>query len=447
MITKPWPFILIVALVFAFGYPLAGADAQEFQRIEIPSSPNPVGSGARALGMGGAFIAIADDATAASWNPGGLIQLETPEISIVGAYFDRAEDHYFGTNPEASGKRSVSDGRLNYLSASYPFSLWRRNMIVSVNYQNLYDFTAKGDFPFRQTSGSGRLSLDQHLSYDVDGTLSAIGLAYCIQVLPQFSLGFTLNFWEDGIYENEWEVNQSNIGTGNFSGRSLAVSSYSTDRYAFSGINFNVGILWNMTPKITLGAVLKTPFKADLDHEKDYVSTTSFPDNPLLSSTVGEKYNREEKLEMPMSYGIGLAYRVSDELTFSADIYRTEWDDFVLTDADGNEMSPITGESAATADISETHQVRLGMEYLFIGEKYIVPIRGGIFYDPAPATGSPDDFFGFSIGSGIVIRQFVFDAAYQYRFAENVGSSALKSLQFAQDVQEHTLYASIIYHF
>ncbi|MCJ7810524.1 MAG: hypothetical protein MUP26_09715, partial [Desulfobulbaceae bacterium] len=44
-------------------------------RMEIPSSPNPVGSGARALGMGGAFIAIADDATAASWNPAGLIQL------------------------------------------------------------------------------------------------------------------------------------------------------------------------------------------------------------------------------------------------------------------------------------------------------------------------------------------------------------------------------------
>jgi len=31
--------------------------------IKINSSPNPVGSGARATGMGGAFIAVADDAT------------------------------------------------------------------------------------------------------------------------------------------------------------------------------------------------------------------------------------------------------------------------------------------------------------------------------------------------------------------------------------------------
>jgi hypothetical protein len=40
--------------------------------INFAFSPNPVGSGARALGFG-AFIAVADDATAASWNPGGLV--------------------------------------------------------------------------------------------------------------------------------------------------------------------------------------------------------------------------------------------------------------------------------------------------------------------------------------------------------------------------------------
>jgi len=42
------------------------------QTVEIGTSPNPVGSGARAMGLGNAFIAVADDATAAVWNPGGL---------------------------------------------------------------------------------------------------------------------------------------------------------------------------------------------------------------------------------------------------------------------------------------------------------------------------------------------------------------------------------------
>ena len=58
------------------------AHGQVAQEVGFSGSPNLVGSGARALGMGGAFIAVADDATAASWNPGGLIQLETPEISF-----------------------------------------------------------------------------------------------------------------------------------------------------------------------------------------------------------------------------------------------------------------------------------------------------------------------------------------------------------------------------
>ena len=31
--------------------------------------------GVRALGMGGAFVAVADDATAAYWNPAGLVHL------------------------------------------------------------------------------------------------------------------------------------------------------------------------------------------------------------------------------------------------------------------------------------------------------------------------------------------------------------------------------------
>jgi len=88
--------------------------AQTLQRIEIPSSFNPVGSGARALGMGGAFIAVADDATAASWNPGGLMQLDKPEGSIVGAGFIRDEDLDFGTNPEANGTNSVSKVRIIY---------------------------------------------------------------------------------------------------------------------------------------------------------------------------------------------------------------------------------------------------------------------------------------------------------------------------------------------
>jgi hypothetical protein len=43
------------------------------------------GVGARALAMGGAFVAVADDATAAYWNPAGLAQLEGREFTLMHA--------------------------------------------------------------------------------------------------------------------------------------------------------------------------------------------------------------------------------------------------------------------------------------------------------------------------------------------------------------------------
>lgn len=41
------------------------------------------GFGARALGMGGAFVSIADDASAVYWNPAGLVQLEQSQVLLM----------------------------------------------------------------------------------------------------------------------------------------------------------------------------------------------------------------------------------------------------------------------------------------------------------------------------------------------------------------------------
>jgi long-subunit fatty acid transport protein len=150
---------------------------------------------------------------------------------------------------------------------------------------------------------------------------------------------------------------------------------------------------------------------------------------------------------MPMSYGIGFAYRFSDQLTVSFDIYRTEWDDFILTDGDGNKSSPISGKSKGDSNIDPTTQIRLGTEYLFYANRLVIPARAGVFYDPAPAEDSPDDIFGFSLGSGIAMGKVVFDLAYQYRFGNDIGSSIMESLDFSMDLSEHTVYGSLIYHF
>ncbi|MEI6513213.1 MAG: hypothetical protein WCO51_08065 [bacterium] len=48
-----------------------------------PDSVQGVAVGARATGMGGAFTAIANDATASFWNPAGLAELKTFEATLV----------------------------------------------------------------------------------------------------------------------------------------------------------------------------------------------------------------------------------------------------------------------------------------------------------------------------------------------------------------------------
>lgn len=416
-------------------FPQTGAS----ERIEIPSSFNPVGSGARAIGMGGAFIAVADDATAASWNPGGLIQLTVPEFSLVASGFSRKESIEFGTNPEASGSHRVNEGNINYLSAAYPFGLFNRNMVVSLSYQHLYDFTRDWQFML----GNPLLGTEEAWDYQQTGRLSAIGLSYCVQLVPQLSLGITLNLWDDDLTDNQWQQDYTSVRS--MGGAPMAELS-KKDTYSLSGFNANLGLLWRATYKLTIGAVLKTPFKADVKHDITERQVYKMPPEDMVLS---ESTSRDEEIEMPMSWGIGMAYRFSDNFFISGDIYRTEWEDFVYKDQDGNEHNPVTGLPVNESDAEATHQVRIGAEYRFMNKKkgYIIPLRAGIFYDPAPSEGSPDDFYGFSIGSGFTENnRFSIDIAYQYRFGRDVGKSVLQSKKFSQDTDEHMVYLSFIFY-
>ena len=56
------------------------------------------GIGARALAMGGAFVAVADDATAVVWNPAGLAGLEDTRLAgmLTDVYGLGVEHQYFG---------------------------------------------------------------------------------------------------------------------------------------------------------------------------------------------------------------------------------------------------------------------------------------------------------------------------------------------------------------
>ena len=86
--TAPGLAALVASLLaLAAAGPSAAADkyAGEFLRV---------GAGARALGMGGAFLAVADDATAGYWNPAGLAWLPSKSVLYMHSEEQRSQVQY-----------------------------------------------------------------------------------------------------------------------------------------------------------------------------------------------------------------------------------------------------------------------------------------------------------------------------------------------------------------
>ena len=428
------------------------ADYTIGQQVGIASSPNPVGSGARAVGMGGAFIGIADDATAASWNPAGLTQLEKPELSLVGGYFCTSEDYSSSSNPVNNTSSHTSESSINYLSAAYPFNFLNKNMVVSVNYQRLYEFNRHFDYNNQETTYPfptfPRVTKESR-TYEQSGYLSAVGLASAIQITPSLSFGGTLNLWTGQLgWQNGWDSNYSNHSVTTFGLTKTITDSHIAESYSdVNGVNVNLGLLWSANQHLTVGAVLKTPFSAKFDHQYTYDSVQRDRNGNITNSS-HVSVSDEVSLWMPLSCGIGVAWRFSDHLTVDLDAYWTQWSQYMLTDGQGNKMNPINALPESQSDIKDTTQIRIGGEYLFIkpDRNWVASIRGGMFYDPEPAQGKVNDFYGVSIGSGIGYQRYVFDVAYQLRWGKDVSTGNLIPASNA-DITQNLILASFILHF
>lgn len=145
-------------------------------------------------------------------------------------------------NPEIANTATVDDANLNYLSASLPFNFLKRNMVVSVNYQRLYEFKREYDYHLEQSTPSYYSSEDRH--YDQDGYLGAMGIAYTVEITPILSLGGTLNIWTDDLFwKNGWKENVTQHRVA-ITGVSTEIEDTAiSDNYnEFSGLNANIGV-------------------------------------------------------------------------------------------------------------------------------------------------------------------------------------------------------------
>jgi hypothetical protein len=133
---------------------------QDGTRIADTVFANP---GARSLGLGGAFAAIADDATAAFANPAGLVQILRPEISV--------EVRGTGSSGPISGNYTIDGGvsGLGFISLVIPTRKW--SFALYSHQLASLDFTFNGpipqtrEFTVRSYSGAAAFQVDDDLSF------------------------------------------------------------------------------------------------------------------------------------------------------------------------------------------------------------------------------------------------------------------------------------------
>ena len=364
----------------------------------------------------------------------------------MGSYFLRFERQDV-TQPETVlDSQTLDSFNLNYLSVVYPFVLFQRNVVVSLNFQRLFDLQSATDV----TSRFARLDGIQRVSSRQRGGLSTISPAVAVQITPTFSVGAAFNIWPD-VFDNGWEQEVTVQGAGRVVSGNRVVPFVTSGRineeFDFQGFNVTLGFLWTINRTFSLGGVFRSPFTARVTHTHASSLTVALQDGsaPVTSAL---RFRDTLDMDMPMSYGLGLAARLSDDLTLSLDVTQVHWSDFRLEESTQDDVLLIDngapsgkGRTVLRGRGDNTVSVRLGAEYLWSGLKVVIPFRAGVFYDPEPGERGTDDFFGFTLGSGITIKRFVFDIAYIFR------TGTTKSSATDTTVYQHTFLASAIYHF
>ncbi len=390
-----------------------------------------VGSGARAFGMGGAFLAQADDATAASWNPAGLSYLRRFEFSLVGVKNDfsqripRINDavvptRFVTTRDELNG--SVVD----FAGFAFPLRIKDRSGAIQVSYQRSFSF--EGQRSAQATVGKsqpdGSLLLDTEFTVDGDGGFDTVSLSSGFEVFAGLRVGFSANKWINGFKQTVDRPTRTTIDS----------------EWKIEGNNFNFGALYTPTSKVNVGAVLKTPFTARVNLTKSRTDRVDeFPDRGRTDPTTRDNV----QIRFPRVYGFGVSVRPTNTLTLSADFTRTAWSQATITNffslaqndvttpKDGIDEYPFPLPFPAVEEGSngqaDTNQIRVGTEWVLrLGEsgRVLLPLRAGIFRDGQPVVKRlragvdaaifeyKPAFTGLTAGVGVTIGGVLVDVAF-----------------------------------
>ncbi|HEY3296977.1 MAG TPA: outer membrane protein transport protein [bacterium] len=379
----------IAGLLLLLIVPLAFAQGSIPERLLL-STGQYVGTGARPLGMGGTYTGIADDYTAAWWNPAGLAQVKRIELqgSLSRTGYSNSTNYFGGTRTG-----STSGIRLNNAGLVFPVPVYQGALSFAFGYNQLTSFDRRTRI-VSQTAGSYWDNFDELEG----GRLGMWSFDGAMDVSPNLALGLGLNYFS-GSDDYSLTGSYTVSGTPYYSQQQINTS--------LSGWGANFGALLRLGRYGRAGLMIQTPviFNLSEDHAIDS-SSGSF----------------DYKMYYPAVFRLGGSFAPGRWL-LAADVEYRDW-----TSLEFRSDTPFEGVTQAEANqqIKDTYQgttrLSVGGEYLF--PAYGLRARAGYAFEPSAyqKAGSKADRNLFSLGLGILVdKSVMFDAAVQFtNYTENI---------------------------
>jgi hypothetical protein len=368
---------------------------------------NFIGGGARARAMGGAFLAVSDDASAGSWNPAGLSQIDKAQMNLsFSSYMGRreysAELNSSTFNYGISGELENNVNAISFASFAIPFTIRDRDLVGGIHYERLVDIYQET----RDVIILDSLQYSDTTVYDfvlppideeITGKLDMVSLSLGGNLFESLALGAGVNIYS-GKYSSDAHFFASNDPTG-LNGRRFHPNI--VGRY--SGFNFTLGAIYEWD-KFSLAGVVRTPFtlEEELDVKLFQDVIVSGVILETASNLASPFFKTDRKWDMPTMVGFGTSYEINSlvlaadiewrnysktEVTYRRNIANPDDDEVTTGDyitdkwwgSEGNE--PPLVPSLGWRDLT---QFRVGAEYTVktkIGE---IPLRVGFRNDPQP---------------------------------------------------------------
>jgi long-subunit fatty acid transport protein len=413
------------------------------------------GIGARALGLGTAYVGVADDFSAAYWNPAGLGLIENNEISGGLSHFTYDNDNTFLGTKESFSSSSTN---LDNFGIVYPFSVQRGHLVFAIGYERQSDFATALSFsgfnpnrmaePIDGTDPGYRDSINVATNILEGGGINNWTVAGAIEAQKGLFVGASLSF-----IAGTYSYDRTFTGTDPYDVANLyRIDHQFTVTEDIGGVTGRIGLLYRTHDE--RGRIgLNVKFPSYLSMKDDYTDTWKYLDDTTAYDANGKSSNYSEfDVVTPFVFGAGLSWKFGD-LLLAGSIEYTDWTQMEFrntVDNWGNEENTIIKK-----DMKATTNLRLGAEFSIPNSD--VALRGGFVYLPSPfksqSSSAAQKYITGGLGWNIaeIVR---LDLGYAYGFWDTAHDVSVDPpytdyypIATSEKISTHTVSVGLVYRF